>query len=77
MKDSCFVCMHVCKSVHLSGVFCRQMYECVVSVFVCVRVLTDGERCWRIQITYGFLLDWLDSVIGACMDGGGELWRPM
>lgn len=38
----------------------------------CVRlvsVLADDERCWMIQITYGFLLDWLDS---ACMVRGGD-----
>lgn len=28
-----------------------------------VCVLTDGKRCWKIQITYDFLLDWLDSII--------------
>ena len=40
---------------------------------MCVRVLTDDERPRMIQITYGFLLDWLDSVIMVCMDGSGEV----
>lgn len=74
MKDSWFVCMRMCRSMHLSlmpWVLCGQMYEIGVCVF------TDDERCWIIQITYGFLLDWLDSVITACMDGGGEVLRHM
>lgn len=40
---------------------------------MCVSVLTDDERCWMIHITYGFLLDWLDSVITPRMNGGGEV----
>lgn len=44
---------------------------------VCVSMLTDDERCWMIHITYGFLLDWLDSVIMARMNGGGEVLSHM
>lgn len=40
---------------------------------VCACALTDFEGCCMIQITYGFLLDWPDSIIGACMDGGGDM----
>lgn len=72
----CIVCVCTFKSEHLGlmlGVLCRQMYENAV----CVSMLTDDERCWMIHITYGFLLDWLDSVIMARMNGGGEVLSHM
>lgn len=56
-------------------VWCRECFADRCMRLVCV--LTDDERCWMIRITYGFLLDWLDSVITACMDGGGEVLRHM
>lgn len=40
-------------------------------------MLTDDEGRRMIQITYVFLVDWLDSVIMACMDGSGEVLRRM
>lgn len=83
MKDSCFVCVCVhCVCVHVqewtfgfdAGSALRtDVWECCV----CVSMLTDDERCWMIHITYGFLLDWLDSVIMARMNGGGEVLSHM
>lgn len=64
MKDSHF-CMCVSNvEVYAGGVFVDRYMRLVL-------VLTSDERCLVIQITYGFLLLWLDTVITARMGGGG------
>ena len=59
------MCVCVCVCVCAASVWFAFADRCVRLV----SVLADDERCWMIQITYGFLLDWLDS---ACVNRGED-----